>query len=172
VICTQYSMSDTVVPFSRYGRSQVLFRVRDRDRILEFDGELLGESSSRNGTSLRWVEFRIYKTFGHEYVLSRVGHSSIYHALECELLQRNAIPPIALPAMDSVPCPACQPNVNNNQPFRPETPRYFARVYESPDKLVGDLYRTSPSGDRYLTRVARTVLDAACSSDPRLRIAA
>jgi hypothetical protein len=152
--------------------SHALFTVRDRGRVLEFDGELLGQSSSRNDDSLRWVEFRIYRTYGHEYVMSRIGHSSIYHGLECELLQRNAIPPIALPDATAVPCPACRPDLNDRQPFRPETPRFFARVYESPDLLVKDLYRTRPDGSHYLTRVARIVLEAASAADPRLRVAA
>lgn len=149
--------------------SHVAITVRDRNRVLEFDGELLGESSSRNENSLRWVEFQIYRTFGHEYVLSRVGRSSIYHGLECELLQSNAIPPIALPESDAVPCPICRPDDRDREPFRPETPRFFARVYESPDRLVADLYRTGSDNQRYLTRVARTVLEQAARADPRLR---
>lgn len=145
--------------------------VRDRDRVLEFDGELLGESSSRNGGSLRWVEFRIYRTSGHEYVLSRIGQSSIFHGLECAFIQQDAIPPVAIPAQDSVPCPACRPLEGETRVFRPETPRFFARVYETPHRLVADLYRATPTGDRYLTRVARTVLESACRADPRLRLA-
>lgn len=151
--------------------SHVVITVRDRNRVLEFDGELLGQSSSRNEDSLRWVEFEIYRTYGHEYVLSRVGRSSIYHGLECVLLQSNAIPPIALPEPDAVPCPACRPDVNDRQPFRPETPRFFARVYESPERLVADLYRKRPLGEPYLTRVARAVLEEACLRDPRMQYA-
>lgn len=146
-----------------------MFTVRDRNRVLEFDGELLGSSSSRSPGSLRWVEFSIYRTFGHEYVLSRIGRSLIYHGLECDLLQSNAIPPIALPDQDAVPCPLCRPDLHERQPFRPETPRFFARVYTSPDRLVSDLYRSTQDGSRYLTRVARTVLEVACQTDPRLR---
>lgn len=118
------------------------------------------------------MEFYIYRTFGHEYVLSRIGRSAIYHGLECALLQSNAIPPIALPDADSEPCPVCTPDDNDRQPFRPETPRYFARVYESPDRLVTDMYRTGPAGERYLTRVARTALEQAVRADPRLRLSA
>lgn len=150
--------------------SHALFTVRDRNRVLEFDGELLGESSSRSEGSLRWVEFRIYRTFGHEYVLSRIGRSLIYHSLECELLQVNAIPPIALPDDEAVACPVCQPNTINPQPYRPETPRFFARVYESPERLVSDLYRTGQDSTRYLTRVARAVLESAGRADTRLRV--
>jgi hypothetical protein len=149
--------------------SHALFTVRDRNRVLEFDGELLGQSSSRTRNSLRWVEFFIYRTSGREYVLSRVGLSAIYHALECALLQSDAIPPIALPEANSVPCPMCRPDENDRHPFRPETPRYFARVYESPVDLVNGLYRESADGRRYLTHVARTALEAASRADPRLR---
>lgn len=149
--------------------SHVVIAVRDRNRVLEFDGELLGQSSSRNEGSLRWVEFQIYRTFGHEYVLSRIGRSSIYHGLECESLQSNAIPPIALPEPESVPCPVCRPDKGDVQPLRPETPRFFARVYESPDRLVADLYRKKSDNQPYLTRVARTVLEQAAAADARLR---
>lgn len=149
--------------------SHVVITVRDRNRVLEFDGELLGQSTSRNEGSLRWVEFQIYRTYGHEYVLSRIGRSSIYHGLECELLQSNAIPPIALPDADAVPCPVCRPDETDRQPLRPETPRFFARVYESPDLLVTDLYREGADGKLYLTHVARTALEMAAAADPRLR---
>lgn len=151
--------------------SHALFRVRDRDRILEFDGELLASSSSRGRSSFRWVEFNIYRTSGHEYVLSRIGQSSIYHGLECSSLQQDAIPPVGRPEEDAVPCPGCRP-IALTDPVRPETPRYFARVYQEPERLVADLYRTGPDGGKYLTRVARTVLEAACYADPHLRFTA
>lgn len=161
-----------ILPRISDGVSHVLFEVRDRDRILKFDGELLASSSSRGRGSLRWVEFNIYRTSGHEYVLSRIGHSSIYHGLECSFFQQDAIPPVARPDRDSIPCPACQPQTGNGAQTRPETPRYFARVYQQPDSLVSDLYRSKPDGSRYLTRVARMVLEAACSADPGLRMTA
>lgn len=151
--------------------SHALFTVRDRDRILEFDGKLLAFSSSRGRGSLRWVEFSIYRTSGCEYVLSRIGHSSIYHGLECELLQQDAIPPVAVPDEDTLPCPACRPSMVDEL-VRPETPRYFARVYQHPERMVADLYRSGSDGQKYLTRVARTALEAACYADPRLRFTA
>lgn len=42
---------------------------------LEFDGQLLSNVSSREGTALRWTEVRIYRTSTGRYVTEVVGRS-------------------------------------------------------------------------------------------------
>lgn len=44
---------------------------------LEFDGELLGEADSDDGTRDRWQRMRIYATDHGTYILERLGESRL-----------------------------------------------------------------------------------------------
>jgi hypothetical protein len=64
--------------------------VRDDARELHFTGVKLADVSSRSGTKRRWIELRLYRTTGGNYVVERVGRSVIkgevqfYFAQVCE----------------------------------------------------------------------------------------
>lgn len=47
--------------------------VTNGERELRFDGVLLGEASSFGPHKQRWIELRLYRTRGGNYVLSGVG---------------------------------------------------------------------------------------------------
>lgn len=49
--------------------------VLDRQREVQFDGELLASSTSDDGHKLRWGEFFIYRTRAGNYVVSGIGKS-------------------------------------------------------------------------------------------------
>lgn len=51
--------------------------VRDGDRVLEFDGHVVAQSSSRTDGRPRWIEFTLYETSGGKYVLHRVGRTVV-----------------------------------------------------------------------------------------------
>lgn len=137
--------------------------VRDRDKYLDFDGELIAHSSSEERNTLRWVEFNLYRTLGREYVISRIGHSRVYHAQVCEQLKETRLP-FASPGENAQPCASCQPEPD--LPVRPETTRYYARVHRTPEDVLKTLYREDAQGVRYLTRVARLLLERAAQRDP------
>lgn len=50
--------------------------VRDGQRELHFEGELLATSSSRQAWKDRWAEFQLYRTTAGKYVLAGVGRST------------------------------------------------------------------------------------------------
>lgn len=136
--------------------------VRDRDKYLDFDGELIAHSSSGERNADRWVEFNLYRTLGREYVISRIGHSRVYHAHQCDLLD-DARLPFASPPEGAQPCVTCRPELD--LPVRPETARYYARVHRTPEDVVQKLYRTDAKGVQYLTRVARLLIERAALHD-------
>jgi hypothetical protein len=39
-----------------------MFRLKDGNRVIKFSGEFLAEATSKEDNSLRWSEFKLYKT--------------------------------------------------------------------------------------------------------------
>jgi hypothetical protein len=52
---------------------------RDGDRDLKFRGTLLASAAPECRGQERWREYRVYKTVGGKYVLSRVGRSVLHN---------------------------------------------------------------------------------------------
>lgn len=53
------------------------YRVRDGERVIEFEGRLLARVTSQDDTKKRWIELALYKTHAGTYVLEGVGRSLI-----------------------------------------------------------------------------------------------
>lgn len=147
------------------------YTVRDGQRSLQFDGELLAASSSK-GDSGRWVEFELYRTASGQYVLSRVGVSNFVHTGSCDVVRRNGISP----------CPASDLSINDWRVCRectappaldgmvyPEQPRYWAQAASQPESVLKSLYKYDADGTRYLTRVADRLLCDAAKQDPAIQ---
>lgn len=147
-----------------------MFEVRDGSRTLQFSGKLLGESSSRRHDSLRWIEFRLYKTENGSYILSRVGVSIVFHASTCVLVSRYALSeaePYDLKD-EAEPCEDCYPDRKMPIVF-PEQDRTWAQVSEDPEPVLDALYKYDPSnGARYLTKVAQRLLEQAADKDTQI----
>jgi hypothetical protein len=150
-----------------------MFRIKDGDRILEFEGERIAHSSSQKKDSERWAEFDLYRTIGGRYVLSRIGRSLVFHAPPCEEIRRSGTPvPVATLGTDSVACQTCRPNVDAdfaNQLVVPEKEIPWAMVYADPEAVIDALIRTDNGGNRYFTNVARNLLRAAAREDRWIR---
>lgn len=143
-----------------------MHEVRDGSRTLQFNGKLLGKSSSWRRGSPRWIEFELYKTENGSYVLSRVGVSLIYHVAACPLVKRYGLTEIPAGKLDqfATPCYECSPSTEAPLLF-PEKYRYWAQVSETPDAVLEALYKQDSSGARYLTYVAQRLLDEASDND-------
>lgn len=144
--------------------------VRDGVRKLQFDGEMLAHSSSREPGRPRWVEFTLYRTQRGTYVVHRVGLSLIYHAEHCPVVTRNR-----LSASDGTelhpeyrPCRDCAPSRVSIEGVYAETPRHYAQTSETARGVIGSLMRYDDDGVAYLTNVARKLLEAAAERDPDL----
>lgn len=145
-----------------------MYKVRDGNRELQFDGELLAESSSQQRGQHRWVEFQLYRTKSGSYVLSRIGQTRLFHDPGCAIVQRNHLKvsdPDEL-TENHVPCPECDPY--DYEEVAIEKPRYFALVSEHPDAVLEALYKYDTSGARYLTLVAQRLIERAGELDTRI----
>lgn len=145
------------------------YEVKDGARTLQFDGALLGSSTSRKRGSIRWIEFEIYKTESGSYILSRVGVSLVYHSGACNLVDKYKLREVDSEdlANESVPCELCQPTFEAPFVF-PEKLRYWAQVSDDPQAVLDALYKYDDKGARYLTWVASRVLEEAADNDPEI----
>lgn len=146
-----------------------MFEVKDSSRTLQFNGKLLSKSSSWRKGSVRWIEFALYKTENGSYVLSRIGVSLIYHGATCEKVERyNLIDEFTDKLeKDAIPCEECYPNRSLPIIF-PERYRYWAQVSDNPQPVLDALYKYNESGARYLTYVARELLEVAAKNDENI----
>ena len=132
------------------------YEVKDGHRLLQFNGKILGKSSSWRRGSTRWIEFELYKTENGSFILSRVGVSLVYHGAACPLVKRYGLSevPSAELVDDALPCEECNPSYEAALIF-PETHRYWAQVSEDPQAVLEALYKYDQGGarDRKSTRL-------------------
>lgn len=147
-----------------------MYEVRDGARKLKFDGVLLAFSTSYRSGAKRWVEFSLYRTEGGHYVLSRTGETTMYHLPSCTIAHRNGLhgTPRAALRPDSVPCEVCSPDRSESDEIMQEVPRYWAQVCDTSEAVVDSLYQYDAAGSRYLTVVARRLLEEAAEMDERV----
>lgn len=147
-----------------------MYEVRDGSRTLQFNGRILGSSSSWRKGSTRWIEFELYQTENGSYILSRVGVSLVYHGASCSLVKRYGLiesTPDSV-SVDAVPCEECTP-VSENLPFIfPEKNRTWAQVSQDPEAVLEALYKYDDGGARYLTKVAQRLLEEASKKDSKI----
>lgn len=143
-----------------------MFNVKDGSRTLQFNGTLLGKSSSWRRGSTRWIEFELYKTESGSYVLSRIGVSLVYHGAACALVKRYGLQEVPSYELneDAIPCDECFPTEEADLVF-PEKHRHWAQVSEEPDAVLDALYKYDQGGARYLTNVAQRLLEDASEKD-------
>lgn len=144
--------------------------VRDGVRKLQFDGEVLAHSSSKEPGRPRWVEFTLYRTLKGTYIIYRVGQSAIYHDKDCQTVTRNrlsAVDGAELPR-EFVPCKVCRPMRLDMEGVYPETPRYYAQTSETAKGIINSLTRYDDNSIAYLTNVARNLLALAAEVDDQI----
>lgn len=148
-----------------------MIQIKDGSRILEFDGAMIGDSTSWRRGSYRWVEFKLYKTREEgRYIISRVGMSLLYHMNTCPVVARNNLRDAPRSALDrdAKACPECHPDQFNVPVICPERPRYWAQVCDTPQAVIEALMKYDEAGNRYLTFVAQRLLESASDIDPEL----
>lgn len=151
-----------------------MIQIKDGDRTLQFNGTLLGKSSSWRRDSLRWIEFELYKTESGSYVLSRVGVSIVYHGASCHLVKRYGLTELPVGQLENpremVPCDVCGASFSAGVVF-PEKDRNWAQVSDDPNAVLEALYKYDDSGARYLTHVAQRLLASAATVDKAIEAA-
>jgi hypothetical protein len=146
-----------------------MYEVKDGSRTLQFNGKLLGESSSWRRGSTRWIEFKLFKTENGSYILSRVGVSITYHGAACPLVKRYALTEASPEELkdNAEPCEECYPNRSLPVVF-PEKDRTWAQVSDDPTPVLDALYKYDQGGARYLTNVAQRLLEQAAKEDKNI----
>ena len=155
-------------------KETTMIKVPDGSRTLQFDGALLASSTSWRAGAERWVEFSLYRTNSGTYIISRTGHSTLYHMPDCSVVRRNSLREQPRAALERVyaPCAQCRPDLDPAFPLVcPEQPRHKAQVCDAPEGVLETLYRYDNSGSRYLTLVAERLLEKAAAVDPELEAA-
>jgi hypothetical protein len=143
-----------------------MYEVKDGARTLQFEGKLLGESTSRRKDSTRWIEFKLYRTESGSYILSRIGVSLVFHGAACLLVKKYGLQEVPFVEIDelSLPCEQCEPSEEVTLVF-PEKHRYWAQVSEEPNAVLEALYKYDDGGARYLTNVAQRLLETSSQTD-------
>lgn len=146
-----------------------MYEVKDGARTLQFEGVLLGSSSSYRRGSTRWIEFKLYRTENGSYILSRIGVSLVFHSGACQLVDKYRLTDASVDKLDELatPCEVCQPTFEAQIVF-PEKYRYWAQVSEEPQAVLDALYKYDEGGARYLTAVAKRVLEEAADNDDNI----
>ena len=148
------------------------YQVRDGStRVIEFDGALLGEVSSRRAQAPRWTELRLFRTEAGSYVLEKVGASVVVHAPGCPdmigtLPRFQQMNPGADPSDGSWWfCETCGDRaVRDITKLLVEANRYWAIIAEDPARIVDALYRRK-NGARSMPRMSLDLLDEAGRND-------
>jgi len=146
-----------------------MFEVKDGNRTLQFNGKLLGKSSSKRGDSTRWIEFELYRTESGSYILSRIGVSVVFHGAACPLVKKYGLQEVEYSKLlaNALPCEDCYPTEEAELIF-PEKNRYWAQVSEEPIAVLDALYKYDDGGARYLTNVAQRLLEESAKEDPKI----
>lgn len=164
------------------------FETQDGPRRISFVGWLLGEADSRptGEQPARWTELSLFKTVGEQYVLEKVGRSDVFHNESCPTEpgkprrgRRFDNLWDALASLDTsdvepdevfVPCDRCRPDFDD-APVWVEKDIYSTQTFSTADEVLENLYRpdTRNTKSKYLSRVARALLDQAIEKDDALR---
>jgi hypothetical protein len=164
-----------------------LVRVRDTKEVLEFQGELVTDSSSDDRSQPRWTELVLYRlTDGTQrYVLQVIGRSTVYHAADgCERGVPVPLADLADRYLDEActepipePCEVCRPRdveavePNDETVVKMEVDWYSAYECQNVDELLQRLRLTKGRSMGQFSMPALLLLDRAKSVDPTVAIA-
>lgn len=143
------------------------YTVSAKGTSLPFEGVMLAEATSR-GNGPRWVEFRLYKASGGQYVVERVGRSILFHREDCELVTKNRLSSVSCVdvSMHFEPCMECRPSRMEPEGLYPERERFDFQVCETPKGVIKYLEQEDRKTKlKYLTNVVRDLLADASEKD-------
>lgn len=68
------------------------YQVRDGERVIEFDGDVLATATSKARGKSRWIELTLYKTVAGTYVLHGTGRSIVSNEVDRHWVQLAETP--------------------------------------------------------------------------------
>jgi hypothetical protein len=145
---------------------QEFFSVFDKGRQLDFEGVLLGTSSSFVSGKPRWFVVEIYKTVGGKYIVAGSGKSNVVHRANCsQMKEKNAKAKVATPL--SVGCDICKPTLTD-QVFH-EVNREWAQVSDDPAAIIERLRLRDSDGVWYVPKTSTTAILQAAELDEGIK---
>lgn len=162
-----------------------MVQVKDWDSIIEFDGELIGESSSRDRGNPRWTQIMIYRVadgkaegdgpqsdpandpLDVEYVVSREGRTLVVHGPDCTMFRCQGDG--QAPDADAVPCDICMGDGLRDVVW-PEVQRYHSTWAVGPWEAIDALRLRSRRDDSwFVPSNSMTALREAANNDAAIR---
>lgn len=155
------------------------YNMKDGQRPITFMGRELASADSQSGEDKRWTELTLYLTSGSKYVLLKIGRSDVFHSPLCrrkskgkEYADLNSAlddiladdDPDELPEDRFVPCEDCTPEFDV-KPAWVEQDISSVAVHDSVDELMRSLYHRDSGPSKFLSRVARDLLEKAARVD-------
>lgn len=158
------------------------FQIKNGPSKLAFIGwELANADSCTSGHESRWTELNLYRTTSGRYVLQRIGRSDVFHNERCtpnskwtrydylELAMPDDVEPDDEIEVVFVQCDECRPEYTD-QPVWVERDIYQASHFDTAEQLLEALYRPdTKNSTKYLSRVARSLLEQAVQKDAEIR---
>lgn len=146
--------------------------VVDGKATLRFNAEVIGASTSERAGVPRWSELVVYKLAGGQYLISKVGHSTVAHRPTCEKANPRTMRSIGqlrgeVPVRRT-PCTLCWPDVGNEIDLRTlmEADRHSVLQAHDARAVVQTLTNGRVESD--LPELVLEVLRQACKNDPEI----
>ena len=143
------------------------YRVRARGISRTFDGIKIATASSR-GDGPRWIEFTLYKASTGQYVVERIGKTTVFHRYDCEITEKNGLDAVEYDEIPNgfVPCHKCRPSRIDPEGLFPEKERPYFQTCDEAEGVVRFLERKGKYDNlMYLTNVAHQLLLEASKHD-------
>ena len=144
--------------------------VRDGARLLQFQGVVLGSATSQRGSAPRWSELVVYRLVDGNYLISKIGRSTVAHRPDCLRVNHRMIPWFRARTSDEFigarfACRDCRPDVKHLEPETVlEVTRYRAILAHNAEEAA-----QSFMGDRaalLMPQIVRDVLAQCAQADP------
>jgi hypothetical protein len=141
--------------------------VRDGKNVLRFHAEVLGDGTSERLGVPRWSELTVYRLGDRQYLVSKVGRSTLAHRPECSHANPRRMLAYAVARDEALvrrtACPECQPAVDNTMDPHTllEATRYTVLQAHSPEQLIEVLVE----GRTVLPEIVQDVMRQVCKSD-------
>jgi hypothetical protein len=145
--------------------------IRDGGRLLQFQGVVLGSATSQRGSAPRWSELVVYRVAGGDYLISKIGRSTVAHRPDClrvnhRMVTWKAAPQHGEDRVQRVGCRDCHPDLSHGiaADTMLEVTRYRAILAHDAESAAQSLL-----GDRaalLMPQIVRDVLAQCAQADP------
>lgn len=139
------------------------YALKNEDRILEFDGELIASSTSKRANSLRWLEINIYATESGGFVYETIGRSTVWRpSNEANPNATLVTPDFIVENADSLQCDPKHPDLALSDMAGKyivvETDRHRATFSPTAEGLVESAKVSDPDGILFISNTAKNAL--------------